>query len=153
VPIPLDASVGEQRRANKRAQVASAYTGPTFRSFLKEMRAMVSAEAENFTFADDVGVPAVMRLMQDTSQKEFKEACQRMIEVGGLDTDKVKSLFKWVEGIDGIGPELYRAVEAYLYPEDPSEDVDIDALAERHGVSADDVRSVSKVYQKLQDLA
>lgn len=153
IALSLDVNAGEQRRAKRRAETAAAYDGPTFRSFLKDLRSMVSPGTDGFTFADDVGVPAVMRLMQDTSQKEFKEACMRMIEVGGLDEDKVKSLFKWVEGIDGIGPELYRAVEAYLYPENPEEEIDVDDLAQRYCVSADDVRSVSKVYRQLQALS
>jgi hypothetical protein len=152
VAVQLDTHLGAQRRAKRRAEETAAYDGPTFKSFLKDLRGAITADAASFTFADDVGVPAVMRLMQDTSQADFKEACVRMIDVGGLPEDKVKSLFKWVEGIDGIGPELCRAVEAYLYPENPDAEIDLADLAGRYNVSAEDVQSVSNVYKKLQAL-
>ncbi len=153
VVLKLD-NANTQRRANKRVATATAYSGPTFRDLLKGLKGLVRASADaSFTFADDIGVPSVMRLMGDTSQKEYRAACERMIKVGGVDDAKVKVLFKWVEGIDGIGPELSKAIDAYLYPDEESADpVDIDALATQYGVAGDDVRSVSKVYKRLQDL-
>lgn len=154
ISIKLD-NANEQRRANKQVAKATAYTGPTFRDLLKDLKGLIRAsDSADFTFADDVGVPSIMRLMGDTSQKEFKAACKRMIDVGALDDSKVKALFRWVEGIDGIGPELSKAVDAYLYPDEAQEDdpVDVDALAKQHGVAGDDVRSVARVYKRLQDL-
>ena len=154
VPVVLDQSINAQRRARRRVEEATAYEGPTFRTFLKELRQLVDKDADGFTFADDIGVPSIMRLMGDTTQKHFKGACQRMIAVGGIPEDKAKALFRWVEGHDGPGPELGKAVDALLYPDEAAEEgtVTYDSVAQQHGVTAEDVRSVAKVYRQLQSL-
>jgi len=154
VTLPLDKSPSAQRRANKKVEEAVAYTGPSFRFLLKELRGLVSpVDGSEFSFADDVGVPSILRLMSHTSQTEFKGACKHMINVGGLPEENVKSLFKWVEGIDGVGPELSKAVDALLYPdEDVEEEPTVEGVAKTYGVQTEDVIAVSKVYKRLQEL-
>jgi len=153
ISVPLDRSVSAQRHASRKAAETASYSGPTFREILKELRSLLSANVPpEFTFADDVGVPSIMRLMHETQQTDFKGACKRMIEVGGLPENKVKALFRWVEGIDGIGPELSKAVDAFIYPDEAAEEITADAAASKYGVDQDDVKAVAKVYRRLQDI-
>ncbi len=121
-----------------------------FRGYLKALQEAVP-EKEGFNFIDDIGVPAVMRLMSDTNQAQFKAACKIMIEKGGAPAEKVKAMFRWVEGFDGgKGPELSKAVEAFLYPEDET-DEDVAQVAEQFSVDVKDVTVVAKVYKRIRE--
>ncbi len=137
------------KRNLKKAAAASSYEGPTLRSMLKGIRSSVT-ESDDFNFPNDVGTPTIVRLMGDITKAQYKTSCKQMIDKGGADKAKVKRLFRWVEGVDGVGPELGKAVDAYLYP-DSEDEVSAESAAQAHGVPVEDVQAVSKVYRRLQE--
>jgi len=151
VLVSVKQSVPTVKRRARKARDSVAYEGPTFRELLRGMRKLVT-ESDEFSFQEDVGIPAIYRLMHDTSQEDFKLACKRMISVGEAPTENVKAFYRWIEGIDGQGPELSKAVDAHAYPEDEEEELSIEEAAERFGVDAKDVAAVAKVYSRLQEI-
>ncbi len=143
VPVPV------AKRKARKARESADYAGPTFRELLRSLRKLVT-ESDDFSFQEDVGIPSIYRLMHDTSQADFKASCKRMISAGKAPKDDVRAFYLWVEGIDGLGPELSKAVDAYAYPEDEDSEISIEEAADRFGVSAADVAAVVKVYDRLQ---
>lgn len=151
VSIEVGKPLSAARRARKKAHEVAAYDGPTFKQQLREIKSKLDPVAD-FDFGQEVGVPSVLRLMNDTIRDEFKAACRSMIKRGGAPEDLVKSFYKWVEGIEGgVGPELGKAVDALLYGEDDSEEeLTPEVVSERYGINVNDLNFVADVYQKLQ---
>jgi hypothetical protein len=152
VAIEVDKPISAVKRARRKAKETAAYAGPTFKQLLREIKTHLAAE-EGFDFGQEIGVPAVLRLMNDTVREEFKGSCRNMIKRGGVDDKVVKKFYKWVEGIEGgVGPELGKAVDALLYPDDEDDPPTASVIAERHGVNVFDLNFVADVYQKLQNM-
>lgn len=153
ISIEVGKPLSAVRRARKKAKEVASYDGPTFKQQLREIKSKLDPVAD-FDFGQEVGVPSVLRLMNDTIREEFKAACRNMIKRGGAPDDLVKGFYKWVEGIEGgIGPELGKAVDALLYGEDDSDaELTPEAVSERYGVNVNDLNFVADVYQKLQNM-
>jgi len=153
VAVEVGKPVNAVRRARRKAQETAAYDGPTFKQLLREIKSKLDPKPD-FDFGQEIGVPSVLRLMNDTVREEFKAACRSMIKRGGAPDDLIKSFYKWVEGIEGgIGPELGKAVDALIYGEEEDEEaLSAEAVAERYGVNVNDLTFVADVYQKLQNM-
>jgi len=151
VELQVDKSLSTVKRARRRAKESAAYSGPTFRDQMRGIRDAVRASgAEGFDFVNEAAIPAVLRLMGDTNQADFKSACQGMIKRGGVPEETAKSFFKWVEGIDGIGPELGKAVDALLFTDDDVERTE-DEMATQYGVDVKDVALVANSYRQITE--
>jgi hypothetical protein len=151
VDFPLDKSASATQHILRKAKEAAAYDGPTFREQLRSIREAVN-NTEKFDFTQEAGVPSVLRLMGDTSREDFKSACRGIITRGNVPENRVKSFFRWIEGIDGgIGPELGKAVDAFLYPDDEDAKQTAEEVANRYGVDVKDVKLIANTYSQLQD--
>ena len=152
VDLTLTRTVPAIQHARRKAKETAAYDGPTFRAQMRSIRDAVK-DASGFSFLHDAGIPAVLRLMGDTSRDDFKAACRGIIKHGNASEELVKSFFKWTEGIDGgVGPELGKAVDALLYSDSDVEQTE-EEIAEKYGVDAKDVGFVASTYKQLQDTA
>jgi len=150
VDLKIDVPLSSVKLARKKAAESASYTGPTFRQQMLMIRDAIqeAGKKDKFVFANEAAVPSILRLMGDTPRDDFKSACQGMITRGGVPEDLVKAFFKWVEGIDGIGPELGKAVDLLLYSDDDVVRTEHE-VAEQYGVDEKDVTLVANSYQQL----
>ena len=57
--------------------------------------------------------PTLGRLTGRTNQRKYQEALRELLEYKTVKEKTVKVLFRWIEGIDGLGPELSDAVKSF----------------------------------------
>ena len=145
VDIPLTAKEGTVRRKKKEPKKSDL----TFVGQLREIKKAIGKDNEAVDFADHVGAPAVFRIMGDITQEEFKKICKSLTKKSDVSRDLARQFYRWVEGTEGEGPELGKAVDAYLYPADDDEDATEEEVAQRFSVSAEDIKFVAASYEQL----
>jgi hypothetical protein len=132
-------------------------SGKTFVQQLKELKAAVSQANTGLNFIQQIGVPSVLRLLGDTDREEFKHVCKLMVDKGGVPDTLARTYFRWVEGFEGEGTELGKAVEQLLYPQDgeramrseESWQPQVAAVARKLKVDAGDLEFVARSYYQL----
>lgn len=149
VDLPLT-SLKRGRRI-KEAAVVEKPAAPTitFVSQIKALRKLLGKDSP-LDFVNDLGIPAVERLMDDITREEFKANCKRLSVDGGLPEKTAHDFYRWVEGFgEGKGPELGRAVDAYLYPSSSMKGFSVVEISEKFGVDPKDVEFVANTYKTL----
>lgn len=137
----------------KKEPVAEAAKEEAYVSFvtrLRTLRGFVKKAGNNIDFVADIGMPAVLRIMDDYSREQFKESCKKMVTEGGVPEDPAKDFYRWIEGLGYKvnGLTLGSAVDKHLYSEDDA-DTDIKQLSQRFGVDSVDIEFVAQSYQQL----
>lgn len=154
VDLPL-VSAPRSRRIKQEVAVQkkpkSAVPAVTFVSQIKELRKLLGKDGP-LDFVNDVGVPAVERIMDDLTREEFKSLCKKISVEGGVPEKPAHEFYRWVEGFgEGTGPELGRAVDAYLYPSSSLKGFSVDEIAKKFNVDRNDVEFVANTYKTLVD--
>jgi len=122
----------------------------SFVARLRALRAEVKGAGSTIDFVADIGMPAVLRIMDDYTREQIKDSCKKMVTEGGVSEGSAREFYRWIEGIgyEISGLTLGSALERFLYSKDEL-DTDVDALAERFGVDKTDIEFVAQSYRQL----
>jgi hypothetical protein len=144
-------------KQKERTKMKPQPSGKTFVQQLKDLKAAINQLGNGFNFIQQIGVPSVLRLLGDTDREEFKHVCKLMVDKGGVPDQLARTYFRWVEGFEGEGTELGKAVEQLLYPQEggrsmrPEEEwqAQVEPLAKKMRVDAGDLEFVARSYYQL----
>ncbi len=152
VDLPLEAPAARTTVTPKKEAVkeGNKEENISFVARLRALRSEVKKAGNNINFVADVGMPAVLRIMDDYSRELFKESCKKMVLEGGVSVDFARDVYRWIEGLGHTvsGLTLGSAVDKFLYSEDEA-DSDTKKLAQRFGVDPQDIEFVAQSYQQL----
>jgi len=124
----------------------------SFVSRLRALRSEVKAAGNTIDFVADVGMPAVLRIMNDYTREQIKDSCKKMVVDGGVSEASARDFFRWIEGIgyQVSGITLGSALEKFLYPQGSAEEKPkAEDLAKRFNVDKSDIEFVAQSYQQL----
>lgn len=154
-------AVYETLKKQERDKMENKPSGRTFFQQLKELKSIVGKDNPSLQFVTQIGIPAVKRIMGDIDRDTFVLVCKALVTDGGVDDPRARAFYRWVEGFDGEGVELGKAVDALLYPkQDATErmrgeeewtDTLTESVASQFGVSETDLLFVARSYIQLQE--
>lgn len=98
-------------------------------------------DGNSVEFEDHVLIPTMLRLIREIKRPKFKSACAALRDFG-IPKDTYVGLFNFIEGIDGNGNDVGKAVRRYLWPDEERPRPKIKELAEHYDVSPKDVKFV-----------
>ncbi len=112
----------------------------------------VLAEVEDKSQHESIKMAAFHRLVDNISKEDFRRACNRMRKRMKIKKSIVAGFYRWVEGIDGDGVFLGKAVNYYFDDaQEDDEEVSIDAIAADYKVDAGDIRLVVAALEDDED--
>lgn len=117
-------------------------TKRTLRAILKKMVSYVDEQYRN-----DFKMAVYQRIVDDISNEDFKAVCKKMAKFG-VPKSAVKSIYRWVEGIEGDGAFLGKAVDRYFNPRD-EEEIDLRKIADEYAVEVDDIKLVINALEEI----
>lgn len=90
-----------------------------------------------------------LRIVNQYSSEDFKQSCKDMVK-SGVPKSSAKVIYRWVEGVEGDGAHLSKALDQYFDP-DLDGTVSLADLAEEHEVSVEDMKLVIDAVEELEE--
>ncbi len=90
------------------------------------------------------------RIADQVPGETFREVC-RGLRAKGVAKSKVRGLYRWVEGIEGDGAFLGKAVDHYFDPPKGEDELSIEHIAKEYDVDASDMRAIISAIEEIDE--
>jgi hypothetical protein len=90
--------------------------GKPFQETLRTCMEALANELEEFPEVSiklSILMPTLARITGRASKRKYQESLRNLLEYKTVKERTARALFRWVEGIDGLGPELSDAVKSF----------------------------------------